>query len=180
MGTLRIAGAVNDSIVDGPGFRYVIFTQGCPHGCPGCHNPQTHDFQGGAEVDEELLWQEIAGNPLLSGVTLSGGEPFCQSRALLPLVRRCREKGLHIMAYSGYTLEELLALPDPAVGELLKLCDVLVDGRFVLAQRDLTLRFRGSRNQRILDVPASLRTGAAVVLDWDHPQEKYPPFERER
>ena len=164
--TLRLAGTIGESIVDGPGFRYVIFTQGCPHGCPGCHNPETHDFAGGREVEIDTLLADIARNPLLTGVTLSGGEPFCQPAPLEALCARLPAR-LHKMAYTGYTFEQLLALPDPAVRALLARLDLLVDGPFVQAERDLSLRFRGSRNQRVLDVPASLRAGAAV---WD---EKY-------
>ena len=84
---LRLSGVISESIVDGPGFRYVVFTQGCPHGCPGCHNPQTHDFNGGTLIDPLTLLPEIDENPLLAGVTFSGGEPFCQPEALLPLAR---------------------------------------------------------------------------------------------
>lgn len=159
---LRIAGVIEESIVDGPGIRFVIFTQGCPHHCPGCQNPQTHDFVGGSDVEPDSLLTQILSNPLLSGVTLSGGEPFCQAGALTPLVRALREKGKHIMAYSGYTWEQLMQHADPDVPALLRLCDVLVDGRFVQEERDLTLRFRGSRNQRLIDVPASLRAGRVV------------------
>lgn len=162
MGALRIAGTVGESIVDGPGIRYVIFTQGCPHRCPGCQNPGTHDFAGGREIDTDVLLEEIRRNPLISGVTFSGGEPFAQAEALLPLARALRAEGRHLMAYSGYTYEELLESPDEAVRALLGLLDLLVDGRFVLEQRSLELRFRGSANQRVLDVPRSLAEGAAV------------------
>lgn len=160
--TLRVAGTVAESIVDGPGLRYTVFVQGCPHGCPGCHNPQTHDFAGGTEMTVQALLDDIARFPHLGGITLSGGEPFCQAAALAALAAALREKGKHLMAYSGYTFEELLALPDPAVRALLEQLDLLVDGRFVLAERSVELRFRGSANQRVLDVPASLAAGAAV------------------
>ena len=161
-GVLRLAGVVSESIVDGPGIRFVIFTQGCPHACPGCQNPQTHDFAGGADVSlDELLGQALA-NPFVKGVTFSGGEPFCQAAALLPLALALKAEGRHLMAYTGYTFEELLALDDPAVRPLLSTLDLLVDGRFILAEKSLELKFRGSANQRVLDVPASLAADAPV------------------
>lgn len=162
---LRIAGVIDESIVDGPGIRFVIFTQGCPHHCPGCHNPQTHDFAGGTTVGTASLLDQILDDPLLSGVTFSGGEPFCQAGALLPLARALREQGKHVMAYSGYTWDELLHAENPDMRALLKQCDILVDGPFIEEQRDLTLQFRGSRNQRLIDVPASLRLQRVVETD---------------
>ncbi len=158
---LRIAGTVGESIVDGPGIRYVIFTQGCPHGCPGCHNPETHDFAGGREIDAETLLAEIRRNGLVSGVTFSGGEPFEQAEALLPLARQLKADGRHLMAYSGYTYEQLIADGRAGVRGLLEQLDLLVDGRYEAEHRSLELRFRGSTNQRVLDVPASLAEGAA-------------------
>ena len=158
---LSIAGTVGESIVDGPGLRYTVFTQGCPHHCPGCQNPQTHDFAGGREFTVEALLRDICRNPLVSGVTFSGGEPFCQPEPLYLLAVELKKKGKHLMAYSGYTFEELLALDDPFVRKLLEQIDLLVDGRYVEAERNLELRFRGSANQRILDVPASLAAGEA-------------------
>ena len=151
---LRISGVEPESIVDGPGFRYVIFTQGCPHGCPGCHNPQTHDFAGGRLADIPAMLEEIAGDPLLQGVTFSGGEPFCQPEPLCGIARAVKAMGKDVVAYSGYTLEQLLEMGkrDPAVKELLGLCDVLIDGPYIEAQRDLTLRYRGSANQRVIDL----------------------------
>lgn len=162
--TLRIAGTIGESIVDGPGFRYVIFTQGCPHHCPGCHNAQTHSFTDGTLVDSDTLVQDVLQNPLLSGVTFSGGEPFCQAEGLCAVADGLAGKK-HLMAYTGYTLEELLALPDPWVRRLLAHLTLLVDGRYLASARDLTLRFRGSRNQRVLDVPASLAAGKAVWIE---------------
>ena len=155
---LRISGVEPESIVDGPGFRYVVFTQGCPHGCPGCHNPQTHDFAGGEWADLGRILAEIREDPLLSGVTLSGGEPFCQPEPLCTLARAVREMGKTVMAYSGYTLEQLLAMGEerPAVRELLELCDILVDGPYIEARRDLTLQYRGSANQRVIHLREAL------------------------
>ena len=162
---LRIADIVDDSIVDGPGFRITVFAQGCPHRCPGCHNPGTHDFSGGKEIDVQRVLELAAQNPLLSGITLSGGEPFCQPEAMAELAKGARAMGLHVMAYSGWTFEELLQKNE--VRDLLESLDVLVDGRFVQEERSLKLAFRGSRNQRIVDVPASLQRSEAVVLNWD-------------
>ena len=160
---LRIAGVVNDSIVDGPGYRFTIFTQGCPHRCPGCHNPQTHDPRGGSWRDTDGLMGEILGNPLLEGVTFSGGEPFSQAEILAQLGREIKKHGLSLWCYSGYTLESLLAMNKPSVNHLLEVADVLVDGPFILEERDLELSFRGSRNQRLIDLPASLASGQAVM-----------------
>lgn len=151
MAKLRIAGTINDSITDGEGMRYTIFVQGCPHRCEGCHNPQTHDFAAGELADTDNIFEEIKRNVLLSGVTFSGGEPISQARVLLDLARRIRaETDLNITIYTGYTYEELNAMNDPIIDELLRLTYMLVDGRFEAQQRDLTLQFRGSRNQRIL------------------------------
>ena len=160
MSALRIAGTIPESIVDGPGIRYVLFTQGCPHGCPGCHNPQTHDFAGGREVQVSDLLTDILKRPYVKAVTLSGGEPFCQPAPLARLAAALREKGFHLMCYSGYTFEELLQME--AARPLLEQLDLLVDGRFVENRKNIDLRFRGSDNQRVLDVPASLAAGSAV------------------
>ena len=126
---LHISGTVNDSIVDGPGIRYVIFVQGCPHRCPGCHNPQTHDFAGGEDADPEKILQEIRENPLLTGVTFSGGEPFCQPEALAKLGEKIKALGKHLMVYSGYTCEQLVKLGEerPAIKRLLLLCDFFLE-----------------------------------------------------
>ena len=154
---LRISGVEPESIVDGPGFRYVIFTQGCPHHCPGCHNPQTHDFAGGKLADIPAILAEVQSDPLLQGVTFSGGEPFCQPAPLCAIARAVKGMGKDLVVYSGYTLEQLLewGKEDPAVLELLRLCDTLIDGPYIEAQRDLTLRYRGSANQRVIDLRAA-------------------------
>lgn len=168
MAKVRIAGVVRESIVDGPGIRFTVFTQGCPHNCEGCHNARTHDFAGGYDCDTKRLLSEVLKDPLLAGVTLSGGEPFCQPQPLAELAEAVHEHGLSVMAYSGYTYEQLCAMEQetPAVGRLLDATDFLVDGRFELSQRDLTLQFRGSRNQRIIDVAASRRAGCVVIARW--------------
>ena len=166
-GMLRLAGWVDDSIVDGPGLRFTVFTQGCPHACPGCHNPHTHAFEGGKLESVASLLDRIRANPLLDGVTLSGGEPFEQAPALTELASGAHALGLSVMTYSGYTLERLIAPQGEAKGwpKLLAETDILVDGPFVARLRNPLLRFRGSSNQRILDARASLRLGRAVPLE---------------
>ena len=160
-GVVRVAGRIAESIVDGPGLRYVLFTQGCPHRCPGCHNPDTHDFGGGTPVVLRDILADIRRNPLLRGVTFSGGEPFCQSESLIPLAAALKSLGYHLMAYTGYVWEDLAR--DSAAARLLPFLDMLVDGPFVATRRSLELRFRGSSYQRILDVPAGLRAGRPVL-----------------
>jgi anaerobic ribonucleoside-triphosphate reductase activating protein len=163
---LRIAGTVNDSIVDGPGIRFTIFTQGCPHNCEGCHNPQTHDFTGGTVTDTETLLEKIKGNPLLDGVTFSGGEPFCQAEQLSVLGAQIKELGLNVVTYTGYTFEQLYSEKDRYHWEeLLKVTDFLIDGPFILAQKDWIIKFRGSSNQRYIDCQASLKEGRAVEVE---------------
>lgn len=164
---IRIAGTVNDSIVDGDGIRFVVFVQGCIHNCDGCHNPQTHDFSGGFETDTDSLLEKILANPLLDGVTFSGGEPFCQPAPLYELGKKVKENGLNIVCYTGFTFEELLEISkqDEEVKNLLGICDVLIDGPFILSKKNLLLKFRGSENQRILDVKKSLAEGKAVALE---------------
>ena len=161
---MRLSGVVRESIVDGPGLRLTVFLQGCPHQCEGCHNPQTHDPNGGYDCDTDKILEALDQNPLLRGVTLSGGEPIEQAEKLLQLAKAVRARNKDIVLFSGYTFEELLEMGKarPSVLELLSLCFLLVDGRFVLSKRDLTLRFCGSSNQRLLDPVASLTTGKAV------------------
>ena len=166
--SIRLYGTVSESIVDGPGIRFVIFVQGCPHHCPGCHHPQSHDPEGGTLTDTAALWEKILAHPHIDGITFSGGEPFTHAAALAEIGRAAREKGLNVMTYSGYTYERLLAMADsdPGIKSLLTVTNYLVDGPFVLAERDLTLKYRGSRNQRILDVTCYPNSAEAVVMDW--------------
>lgn len=163
--SLRLAGIVRESIVDGPGIRFTVFCQGCPHGCEGCHNPETHDFNGGSDCSIDRLLEEIDKNPLLAGVTFSGGEPFCQPESFVNLGRQVKARGLNITAFSGYTLEKLteMAAKDAAVGELLEITDILIDGPFVKELRDLTLQFRGSSNQRVIDMNETRKAGKIVL-----------------
>lgn len=166
---LRIAGTVNDSIVDGEGLRYTIFVQGCPHHCKGCHNPQTHSFSGGEDVELEYLMQQIQNNPLLDGVTFSGGEPFEQSEALTELASKIKNRcpNMNIVTYTGYTFEYLLdrGLKDrPEWLDLLRKTDILIDGEFIESLKSLELKYRGSSNQRILDCKESLKERKAVLV----------------
>ncbi|NLY90972.1 MAG: anaerobic ribonucleoside-triphosphate reductase activating protein [Firmicutes bacterium] len=161
---IRIAGITPESVVDGPGLRAVVFFQGCPHHCPGCHNPETWDPQGGKVLSVEEVWRLIRYNPLLSGITLSGGEPLAQPEGALALARKVRAVQGNLMIYTGYTWEELGRLNSPLITELIGMTDLLVDGPFLLAERDERLPFRGSRNQRIIDVQASL--GKQVPVLW--------------
>ena len=158
---LDLSGIVGDSIVDGPGIRTTVFSQGCPHHCDGCHNPDTWDFGCGTPMDEETILQIVRSNPLCRGVTFSGGEPFAQSEGFARLAALLKAEGYEVASYSGYTFEELLT-GSPEQKKLLESIDILIDGPFLLAEKSLELVFRGSRNQRILDVPKSLAAGRAV------------------
>lgn len=160
---LNLAGIIGDSIVDGPGIRTTVFAQGCPHRCSGCHNPETWPFDGGTPMAAEQVVEIIQSNPLCRGVTFSGGEPFAQAEGFCELAKLLKPLGYEVASYSGYTFEELLH-GTPAQQALLRQLDVLIDGPFVQAERSLEVVFRGSRNQRILDVPASLQAGCAVSI----------------
>lgn len=158
---LNLSGIVQDSIVDGPGIRTTIFCQGCPHHCPGCHNPETWDFGCGTDVPVEDLVDVVRSNPLCRGVTFSGGEPFAQAAGFAKLAQLLKERGYEVASYSGYTFEELLNGSEDQK-KLLASIDILIDGPFLLAQKSLEVPFRGSRNQRILDVKKSLAESRAV------------------
>lgn len=160
---MRIASTISDSIVDGPGLRFTVFTQGCPHACPGCHNPDTHDPDGGHEEAVEELAEKLFQNPLTDGLTLSGGDPFLQAEPCAALARAARAGGMNVWTYTGYTFETLRGAGRADWDALLAATDVLVDGPFLLARKSYSARFRGSANQRLLDAPASLRAGRAVL-----------------
>ena len=155
----RLSGIVNDSIVDGPGLRLAVFMQGCPYGCPGCHNPQTHDVMGGREADTEEVRAMLKKNPLLDGLTLSGGEPLLQPQAAREMAEMAKAQGLNVWCYTGDTVEHMLKNRAPDVMAALEYVDVLVDGPFILEQKSLDLRVRGSRNQRLINMPATLKAG---------------------
>ena len=160
---IRISGVVNDSIVDGPGMRFVVFTQGCLIGCPGCHNPETWDPEGGKlmEVDDIVrLWQK---NPLIEGITLSGGDPFLQPDKILYLVKKAKETNLSVALYSGLYYEQLRALENPIINEILDEADILIDGPFEIDKLNLNLSYRGSDNQRIIDLKKTRINGQITM-----------------
>ncbi len=160
---------MEDSIVDGPGLRLTVFCQGCGHACPGCHNPATHDPAAGRLTEVAELLAVFAKNPLLSGLTLSGGEPFDQPQACAALAEQAKALGKSVWVYSGYLYEALQTRQEAA--PLLAAADVLVDGPFVLEQRSLELKFRGSRNQRLIDLHQSAKAGGVVL--WQDPWEQF-------
>ena len=156
-----------DSIVDGPGLRAVLWTQGCAHHCPGCQNPQTWDFNGGGLVPIDMVLEAIDELEYQDGITFSGGDPLFQVEACNIIAEHSRKKGLNIWVYTGFTFEEImkLAKKKPVYLDFLKKIDVLVDGRYIEKERDLNLLFRGSANQRLIDVPKTLKTGEIVLFD---------------
>lgn len=171
--SIKLAGLIQDSITDGPGLRATVFVQGCPRRCKGCHNPTALPFEGGTEYTVENLFDEIAQNPLTMGVTFSGGEPFCQAEELARLGALVKGAGLELAVYTGYTFEQLQTLEKAGVKELLQTADILIDGEFILEKRNLDLPFRGSENQRLLDLKASLAADRAVKTSdprWTNPR----------
>lgn len=159
---LRIAGAVPESIVDGPGIRYTVFTQGCPFRCEGCHNPQAQSLNGGMDVKLSILYEEIKSDPLITGITFSGGEPFIQPGPLTIFAKILRASGYNLWSYSGYTFDKLVN--DKKRLALLEQLDVVVDGPFVMNKKSMMIDFRGSTNQRIIDVQASLKAGKVILM----------------
>ena len=156
---MRVLRIVEGTSVDGPGLRTSVYLAGCAHHCAGCHNPQSWDPAGGTEMSADELMQVIAWNE--APLTLSGGDPLAQPEQVLELVRRVKtELNLNIWLYTGFTWEQIVS--DRRLADVVRWVDVVVDGPFVLARRDTTLRFRGSGNQRIIDVPASFASGSPV------------------
>ncbi|MEG1561718.1 MAG: 4Fe-4S single cluster domain-containing protein [Raoultibacter sp.] len=169
---LRLFGTADDSIVDGPGLRYAVFVQGCGHGCPGCHNPESQPACGGFVIETEALLARIAANKLTRAVTLSGGEPFDQCAGCLALARALKAQGYNLWIYSGYLFEQLCAgKPDPLAAQLLHTCDVLVDGPYIEALNSYDLTWKGSSNQRVIDLPKSFAHNTLVL--WEH-HEDFP------
>lgn len=162
--TISLYGTVPDSIVDGPGLRYAVFVQGCSHGCPGCHNPESQPAEGGTETTLADLLADIRANGLVHDVTLSGGEPFEQPEACAALAHELKRDGYGIWCYTGYLYDDLARRTDPAIVALLDAIDVLVDGPFVESRKSLELKWCGSSNQRLIDVPATRRTGS--IVEW--------------
>ena len=164
---IRLAGELQtDSIVDGEGIRTVVWTQGCKHNCPGCHNPETHCFKKGTLVEVEDLKKQILSTKNQDGVTLSGGDPIFQPEASAEIAKFCQENGLNVWCYTGFKVEELLKTSEtnPNLKMLLENIDVLVDGRFVQERRNPEIKFRGSDNQRILDLKSCLQEEKIVEL----------------
>ena len=161
---MRMYGLEQNSYVDGPGIRMAIFFQGCLHKCEGCHNPGSWPMYGGERVDTDDLVKKMANDPLLDGITLSGGEPFLQPQAALTLASFARKKSLSVWCYTGYTFEKIVEWEDNRK-TLLKNIDVLVDGPFKLEEKSLDIPWRGSRNQRLIDVQKSLDKGEVVLYD---------------
>lgn len=164
---IRTAGLIKESIVDGPGIRLVVFAQGCKHNCPGCHNPETHSFDEGSLVTVDSIIEQAKRNPLLDGITFSGGEPFEQAQAFAVLARESHKLDLDVMTYTGYSYEYIIRNSSKHKGweELLNETDILVDGKFELDKRNVLLKFRGSENQRIIDIKRSKAENRIVILD---------------
>lgn len=163
--TIKLANELqSDSIVDGKGLRMVIWTQGCTHNCPGCQNPQTHDFNGGFDKDMNELLEEIKGlSAYHDGITLSGGDPFFQPKECTYLAENCRDTGLNVWAYTGFLYDDIIK--NPTMLDLLRQCDVLVDGRFEIDKKSLNIPFRGSLSQRLIDVQKSLKENKVIELE---------------
>jgi anaerobic ribonucleoside-triphosphate reductase activating protein len=166
---IRIAGIINDSIVDGPGIRFVIFCQGCIHNCENCFNAETHSFEGGNEIESKEIIEQIVKNPLISGITFSGGDPMEQADKCSWIANEVKKLGLNVWAYTGYTFEYILDNMNKRKGwyDFIKNIDILVDGKYEEKNRNLLLAFRGSSNQRIIDVQKGLLTGNIIVCDFD-------------
>lgn len=163
---MRIAGIENQSIVDGPGFRYTIFFQGCSHHCHDCQNKASWDFDGGNEQSIGDLLKGVDKAYYIDGITLSGGEPFEQpDEEMLELLKELKNRNLDIIAFTGYTFEQLHK--NEKTSKLLPFIDTIVDGKFEASQKSLALRFRGSKNQRVIDVPLSLQQEKIVERNWD-------------
>lgn len=163
MSKIRLSSSLQlDSLVDGEGLRMVLWCQGCDLNCPGCHNPETHDIYGGKEYEiEEIKKQLYKNKDKYNGLTLSGGHPFLQIDACSEIADYCHEIGLNVWIYTGYTYEHIIK--DKKLTKLLRKCDILVDGAFVLDLRTVTLPFRGSSNQRIIDIQKSLKNNKVIL-----------------
>ena len=163
---IRLSGDIQpDSIVDGEGIRTVIWTQGCSHNCPGCHNPSTHDFNGGFEVDVSEVLDKLDTLEYQDGITLSGGDPFFQIKPCLEIAKHAKSLGLSVWAYTGFTFEKLLDMikNNNDLKELLNNIDILIDGKFELDKKSLNCKFRGSTNQRIIEVKPSLEQNKVIL-----------------
>lgn len=166
---IRLSGIAYESLVNGPGVRRVFFSQGCKHNCEGCFNPDTHDFDGGEERDMDKLIKDVLDNPFIKGVTFSGGDPFERAEDFAYMAKAFQNNGKNVWSYTGYTFEYILENLDKRKGwrDLINNLDVLVDGKFEINNKQDGLRFRGSSNQRIIDVKKSLEArGEIVILEY--------------
>ena len=167
--TMNMAGFYDESISNGVGWRAVLFVSGCPHNCPGCHNKVAQDYNYGEKFDKEKIINRICENTILKGITISGGEPLCKENIpeVLDFIKDVKKvrPNFNVWCYTGYTLEQLEDRNDSVTDETLKNIDVLVDGRFIEAQKNPTLKFKGSANQRILDLQESLRERQPVLVN---------------
>ena len=164
---MRLCAIEMDSVVDGPGIRMTVFFQGCPHHCEGCHNPETWDYNAeGMELSVKDVLKLFDEDIILSGVTLSGGEPLspCNFDEVIELVKEIKKRNKNVWIYPGYVIDKLLMLYPNLKNDLLPYVDVIVDGPFILAERDLLLDFKGSRNQRLIDVPKYLKGDTDFIL----------------
>lgn len=161
---MRVSGIVDGTSVDGPGLRTSIYFAGCRHRCPGCHNPATWDFDSGQEMSEQEILAHVAENDM--NVTFSGGDPVYSAAAILPLAKAIKAMGYNIWMYTGFEYEQLAALGDD-VQQLLATVDVLVDGPYIASLRDTGLLFRGSSNQRLIDLGATRRNGRITLYHSD-------------
>ena len=152
-----------DSIVDGEGIRTVVWTQGCSHACPGCHNPGTHDFKSGADVDLEEIKEKLSKLKGQDGITLSGGDPLYQVEASTEIAKYAHSLGMDVWCYTGFTYEEIVS--NEKLSKILDEIDILVDGKFKIEEFSLDLKFKGSKNQRIIDVKKSLEENKVCLVE---------------
>lgn len=168
MQSIRLAGIIHDSLTNGEGLRRVFFSQGCDHNCKGCFNKHTHSFNGGKIFDVSKLVLNVVEDPLIKGVTFSGGDPFQQARPFMYMALYLRNRGINIWSYTGYNIEEILNSNDIFKKQLLANIDVLVDGQYIEEYKVDGLKYRGSKNQRIIDVQKTLITGKITLLQYDN------------
>lgn len=161
---VKISGIVKESIVDGPGVRYVVFAQGCKHNCIGCHNPQTHDFNAGYTMNVDDIVENILKSKHIDGVTFSGGDPFFQAKEFEYIAGKLKKENIHIVAYTGFVYEQLIN--NNNTRGLLEKVDILIDGPFLKEKKTYKMAFRGSENQRVIDIKRSLRNNKTEILEY--------------
>lgn len=174
---IDVASIIKESSIDGEGIRYVLFTQGCKHNCAGCHNPQTHEFGCGTKMNPNDIYEDMSLNPLLDGITFSGGDPFFQAEECIPLAKLCKDNGFSTWAYTGFSFDDFLKFKNNEecnewvtkdMIDFLDYIDVVVDGRFMLEKRTLDMQFVGSSNQRLVDVKKSLKENKVVLYNLEY------------